>query len=235
MEPLLAIKQMSVSKKQDQNKIISNVNLNILPGDCIHLKGLNGSGKSTLLRSIVRHLDSSVEIAGEILFESKNLLQLSRKELQVFRSNISYLPQVDDYNGHYNVSVKDIIKESISSFRGQKIQFSKIEEVLKGFRFTTGDNPISILDLSLNPLRLSGGQKRALSITANIVARPNAKIYLIDEPFNNLDEANRDYVTGLLRHYVGEYKESAFIIVSHINEIDFYNKIIDINEIQGRN
>ena len=67
---------------------LKNITLDITEGDFVIIVGMSGAGKSTLLRT-VNNLVEPTE--GEVLVDSKNVTNASKKELKVIRSDtVSY-------------------------------------------------------------------------------------------------------------------------------------------------
>ena len=90
-EPLLEIKGLKV-KFPARKKILTavdGVDMVIRPGEIVGVVGESGSGKSVMSQSILRlrEYDSAVEYEGEILFEGKDILKLSQKEMRALRGN----------------------------------------------------------------------------------------------------------------------------------------------------
>ena len=83
--PALSIKNLNAG--YEGNRVLSDINLSIVPGQICGLIGPNGSGKSTLLRSI---LQLGVEVSGEILICDRMLSSLSDNQKARM---VSYLPQ----------------------------------------------------------------------------------------------------------------------------------------------
>lgn len=76
--PLIQFSDMSVTYGAMKAPALSNINLNINPGDRVAIVGRSGSGKSSLLRSVIRFYDPS---SGTCKVEGRNLIDLTRKEI----------------------------------------------------------------------------------------------------------------------------------------------------------
>jgi ABC-type multidrug transport system ATPase subunit len=78
------------------------------------------------------------------------------------------------------------------------------------------------------PSKLSGGQQRILTILSNVLSRPGASLYIIDEPLNNLDSKNIPTVVNFIRQLHLNFPRSSFLIVTHNDLFDFIDKVIEL-------
>lgn len=94
---------------------------------------------------------------------------------------------------------------------------------LKNVEIITGDvkvakeELVNLLDESLltKPVKyLSGGQRRRVAVVRSVLS--DADIYLLDEPFNGLDEKNRNNVSDYIHR---KLSDKIVLIASHINDI----------------
>ncbi len=97
----------NISKQFGKLKVLDQVNLEFLSGECIALIGPNGCGKTTLIKSI---LGMVVPDEGTILFNDKNILNDWK-----YRSQIGYMPQIGRYPENMTIGqvinmMKDIRK-----------------------------------------------------------------------------------------------------------------------------
>lgn len=231
MNKTIEINNLNIIVKKSNKKVVESINFKIYQGDVVHLRGNNGSGKSTILKAILNDQTENFLIKGDITFQED--LQLNNlksfKKLMDFRSVIAYCPQGDDYSGHYNTSILDILLDSVSSYKGTKLSKQEIINLFNLFVDLNNIHSDTKFTLNTNPTKLSGGQKRILSILANILCRPNAPLYIIDEPLNNLDNQNLLLVVRLIEQLAKDWPLSSFIIVSHLDSFKFFNKVIDIS------
>jgi len=231
MKKTIEVKNLTVRSKKEDKKIIDNLSFDILEGEVVLLKGRNGSGKTTLIKSLIHEDYKKYDISGNIVFVDKiNVINLKKdRELMNYRSQIGYVPQNDDYSGHYNLNVSDVILDSINSFKGKKVALKEIEEKLAGFDFDKGENGgLERFTFSSNPNKLSGGQQRILTILSNILSRPGALLYIIDEPLNNLDSKNIPAVVGMIRELHLLFPKSSFLIVTHNEMFNFVDRVIEL-------
>ncbi|MDN5725419.1 MAG: ATP-binding cassette domain-containing protein, partial [Propionibacteriales bacterium] len=96
-EPVLRIEDLSVSFRTGRSltPAVSGVSLEIRAGETLAIVGESGSGKSTTAAAVNRLLaDNAVLTGGRILFQGKDVANLSARQLQVIRgAGIGLVPQ----------------------------------------------------------------------------------------------------------------------------------------------
>lgn len=161
------------------------------------LLGQNGSGKSTFLK-IIAGLEKPN--SGSIKLHDNNDKSLN------FNGNISYL-------GHKLALKEELtVQENIKfwhNFYGKDLLAREFEEL--------GLNKLSSMIVS----NLSAGQKKKLALYRILMS--NKKIWLLDEPFSNLDKKAYGYLKELLLMRLNNDK--IIIITSH-SKLDLVDKMI---------
>lgn len=149
-----------------ESRIITDVSLEVRPGQVVCLMGRNGVGKTTLLRAIMGVLKPR---QGRILFDGQDLTR--RPPHHRARLGIGYVPQ-----GRGIFPYLTVYENLVMGFEGTKkrtIDPDTIEEmyvtfpVLKDMRARVAGT-------------LSGGQQQQLAIARALVSRP--RLLLLDEP-----------------------------------------------------
>lgn len=169
----------------EEIKVLQNLNLVLSDNKIVSLLGPSGSGKSTLL-----HLLSLLDKAdsGNILFNNKNLTEISDEERTIYRRNeISIVYQnnnlISDLSALENVAIANICKTNDinnANFLALKI--------LKDFGL---ENRIHHY-----PYQLSGGEQQRVAIARAVINDP--KLIFADEPTGNLDQKNSDLILNFL-------------------------------------
>ena len=161
--------------------VLTDINLQINPGERVALVGPSGAGKSTLFQLLLRFYDSQ---NGRILIENTPIERLS---LQLLRSQYALVPQE-------SVIFASSALENIRYGRPEASE----DEVRHAARAARADEFIQALpdgyatDLGERGVRLSGGQKQRISIARAILAdRP---ILLLDEATSALDASSEQQV-----------------------------------------
>lgn len=201
--------------------LLKDVNLSINEAEYILLNGLNGSGKSTFLKILANDIDSKLyhkfELKGIVLDSEGNNILLPEKR-QEFSKKICYVPQEDYFLGstileEFQISLNlaniDDSKENVY----QLMDELRLVEILKSIDKKTSEKDIKKI-YSLNPNKLSGGQKKLVSILSVVLRSKNCQLCLIDEPLNNLDIEHVRAICNLLT-YINQELKKAIVLVSH--------------------
>lgn len=209
-----AIELVSLSAGYGRALAIRDVTVSIEAGQRVALIGPNGAGKSTLFKAIVGLLPV---LSGQILIKGQPAHQQ--------RQAIAYVPQFEDIDWDFPVSVMDVVMMGLA----RQVGWLR----LPGARhYRTALNALERVGLPEYANRqigeLSGGQKRRVFI-ARALAQ-GASILLLDEPFSGvdaiaqqtlfeiLDSLRSDGVTVLLATH------DLHLISTHFDELLVINK-----------
>ena len=183
-EPIIEIKNASIF--QQENLVLSNVNLTLHKGEFIYLIGRTGSGKSSLLKTLYGELparDGTFRVAGY------DLTKLKRRDIPYLRRKIGIVFQdfqlLSDRNVERNLSF-------VLGATGwtDSVEISKrIDEVLAMVGLS--DKRKSM------PHQMSGGEQQGIAIARALLNAPD--VILADEPTGNLDPDPTLEVMKLLR------------------------------------
>lgn len=150
------------------------VTLDVHQGEIFVIMGLSGSGKSTLVRCLSRLIEPT---AGEVLFEGRDLLKASERELIEIRrhkmgmvfQHFALLPHLTVLG---NVAFPLAIQGVESAVREQRAREMVRLVGLEGRELYF-------------PRQLSGGQQQRVGIARSLAVEP--EIWFLDEPFSALD------------------------------------------------
>ncbi len=185
-------------------KAVDNVSFTINRGETFGLVGESGSGKSTIGKSILR-LQSITD--GEVLYDGKNLYQLSNKELRELRPKIQFIFQ-DPYSSlNPRIRVGDAIGEALLDHGlCEKHEFvEKVKEVME----ICG---LSEYQMNRYPHEFSGGQRQRIGIARAIILQPD--FIVADEPVSALDVSIQAQIINLFSK-LQRQKNITFLFISH--------------------
>ena len=222
MESMIELKNVSMSFKE--RRILTNLNLQIQPGEILVVIGPSGAGKSTLLRLMIGLLKPT---AGEIWVDGQEISQLDEDELNLIRRNMGMVFQ---YSALFDsMTVGDNVAFGIR-------QHTKMPEdqILRVIRRTL--RMVGLMGKeNVMPSELSGGMKKRVSLARAIAINP--KIVLYDEPTSGLDPVMSSTINRLImstRRILGvtavvvtHDMDSAFTIADRIAMM-YDEKIIEV-------
>lgn len=195
---------MSIILDNVKTDIFSNISLSLKEGEKIAIVGENGIGKTTFLRTLMGLIpfEGDMQILGTTLKE--------KKDFRAVYGDLGYLFQDSD-DSFIAPSVHEEIAFSQYNKTGDFDEaMSRADKLLEDFKIDHIKDKV--------PIKLSGGQKRIVSIAAVMVHDP--KILLLDEPSNHLDENVSLLVSDKLKEFKG-----SIIMVAH--NMDFAKNIVD--------
>lgn len=183
--------------------IFKDVSFTVESGEVMILKGPNGKGKTTLLSNIIQLLDP---LSGEVRYQgikvdsyiaSQSFLYLGENHFAF--DQLSLNQNIDYWLSIHNVTFdKKIRDQSIKYLFGE-------------------------LNLNKKFYQLSFGQKKKLQLLLLMLV--NKPIWILDDPFNGLDNATILKITKLLSKKVNS--KGTIIIASHQN-LDIPHRIYEL-------
>ena len=189
---------------------VKGVSFDIPENRTVALVGESGSGKSVTAMSILNLLPDNAERSGAILFQGRDLLKTSLRELQSVRGREIACVFQDPMSSLNPVfPVADQIMEPLIKHLGmsRRQALVRAEELL---------NEVGIPDpkrrLKSYPHEMSGGQQQRVMIAVALACNP--KLLIADEPTTALDVTIQRQVMELMTRLKDTHKMS-MLFISH--------------------
>lgn len=196
-----AVELKGLSFKRGDRYIFNNIDLAIPHGKITAIMGPSGCGKTTLLNLISGQL---LPNQGKVLVNSKNIPDLSRKELFDLRKEMGVLFQsgalFTDMTVFENVAFPIRTHTDLPEEMIHDLVYMKLQAV--GLRGA----------VDLMPDELSGGMKRRVALARAIAMDP--QILLYDEPFAGQDPIAMGVLVRLIK-LLNDALGITSVIVSH--------------------
>ncbi len=213
---MLTIKNLKAKVETDEGgkEILKGLNLQVNAGEVHAIMGPNGSGKSTLA-SVLTGREGYDVTEGEVLFEGKDLLEISPEDRARQGIFLAFQYPV----GIPGVSNTNFLKTAINEIRKSKAEepMSSVEflKLIKEKAKRVGLDP-QMISRYVN-VGFSGGEKKRNEIFQ--LAMLNPKLSILDETDSGLDiDALRAVAEGVNKL---KTNDNAFIVITH------YQRLLD--------
>lgn len=175
-------------------QIVSNVNLEIKPGEFICLLGPSGCGKSTLLNAIA----GFIPVSGQITVEGKIVNGPGPERGVVFQSSEVLFPWLTiSENVEYGLKIRGVPAAERAKKAAHYVAMVGLSHAANRF-----------------PAQLSGGMRQRAQIARVLINEPS--VILMDEPFGALDAQTRE----VLQHELDKiWRETGCTIIFVTHDI----------------
>lgn len=207
----IEFKEVSFRYEDNNEEVLSHVNLEVKPGDYVALVGTSGAGKTTLCSLIPRFYDVS---SGEILLDGTDIRRI----------------RLDDLRRQIG-----IVQQDVYLFAGtimENIRYGKPdatdEEVIRAAKAANAHEFIMEMpedydtDIGQRGVKLSGGQKQRLSIARAFLKNP--PILIFDEATSALDNESEKVVQESLEKLAKD--RTTFVIAHRLSTIRNARRIL---------
>lgn len=211
---LLEVNDLRVSfiTGESEFEAVKGVNFFVNKGETVGIVGESGSGKSVTARSIMRLLPSPPSFlkSGEILFQGKNLVEQSEKEMEQVRGqHISMIFQDPMTSLNPTIRIGEQIAESLIKHQGvsKKDAYSKTVELLDLVGIKNSEKRYSQY-----PHEFSGGMRQRAMIAMALACNPS--LLIADEPTTALDVTIQAQILNLMKQMQKKFGTS-IILITH--------------------
>ena len=208
--PILEVKDLSVSfhmydtgLEQYDLKVISDLSLDVHPGEIVAIAGSSGSGKSLLAHAVMGLLPGNASLKGEIFYKGELLDQNAKERLR--GKEMALVPQ--------SVAYLDPLLRVKNQVRGAKPDEALIEARKEIFRRLNLNEHTE----QLYPFQLSGGMARRVLVSTAVVS--GAELIIADEPTPGLDLDMAVEALKIFRELADEGK--AVVLITHDIDLAF--------------
>ena len=210
--PLLEIRNLDLWFDTEQGRVhaVRGVSFDVAAGKTLGIVGESGCGKSVTCHAILRLTPGNGFMAGEILFDGRDLAaggeegvaQIRGREIaMIFQEPLSALNPVHTIGGQ--------IGESLRLHRGMDAQAARAETLRLLERVGI---PEAARRMDEYPHQLSGGMNQRAMIAMALACRP--RLLIADEPTTALDVTIQAQILSLLQELQREFG-MAIILVTH--------------------
>jgi ABC-type dipeptide/oligopeptide/nickel transport system ATPase component len=189
---------------------VDDVSFQVAPGETLGVVGESGSGKSVTAFSILRLLQPPGRITGgRIMFEGRDLLALSEREMREVRgARISLIFQEPMTALNPVMRVGDQIAEALTVHGTSRAEArGRAIELLEAVRI-----PDAARRVRDYPHQLSGGMRQRVMIAIALACRP--PLIIADEPTTALDVTIQAQVLELMRELKARFN-LALLLITH--------------------
>lgn len=196
---------------QSRHIAVSDISIDIAPGEFVCLLGPSGCGKSTLLNSVAGYVAPS---NGQVLVDGKAVTEPGPDRGMVFQQ--------------YSLFPWKTVRENVAF--GPKILGRAEPEAV-------ADTMIAMVGLAKfgnrYPAELSGGMQQRVGIARALATYPN--VLLMDEPFGALDSQTRHMMQESLLEIWSEFGITVLFVTHDIDEAVFLgDRVLVMSASPGR-
>jgi len=212
--PIVSIE--GVHKSFGSNKVLDDVSLTVMPGECLVIVGPSGSGKSTLLRCINRleRIDQGrIVVDGMVVGDRATSTTRLRSEVGMVFQSFNLFPHKTVLE---NVTIGPMKVRGLGKREARDQAMALLERV--GLPEKANEHPS----------RLSGGQQQRVAIARALAMKP--RVMLFDEPTSALDPELVGEVLEVMRGLALD--GMTMLVVTH--EMAFAEDVADVAIVMDR-
>lgn len=214
MVPLLEIRGLKTHFATDQGLVqaVDGVDISVNRGETVCVVGESGCGKTVTAMSILKLISMPPGriVAGQIVFEGRDLVPLSNNELDDIRAKeIGFIFQEPMTSLNPVLTIGEQIAESLRRHEGlsKKDALARTVEVLRLVQIPNAEGRVHDY-----PHQFSGGMRQRVMIAMALACKP--KLVIADEPTTALDVTIQAQILDLLQD-MKERFGMAVMLITH--------------------
>lgn len=212
MTALLEIKNLHAKVIDEEKEILKGLSLTINKGEVHAIMGPNGSGKSTLAKVLAGH-PHYVVTEGEVIYEGKNLLDISPDERARDGVFLAFQYPVEIPGVSNSQFLRLAYNEKMKHLGQEELDPLEFKDLLKE-RAKIVEMDASFMNRSVNE-GFSGGEKKRNEILQMAILEP--KLAVLDETDSGLDIDALRIVAGGVNKL--RDAEKAIVLVTHYQRL----------------
>jgi oligopeptide transport system ATP-binding protein len=218
-EALLSVRNLKTYFYTDEGVVraVDGLSYDLHKGETLGIVGESGSGKSVHALSVMRLIPTPPGkiVAGQILFEGRDLLKLSDEEMRKIRGNrIAMVFQEPMTSLNPVLTIGEQIAEAVMLHQklGKKAAWDRAAEMLDRVKI-----PLAKERVRDYPHQFSGGMRQRVMIAMALSCNPS--VLLADEPTTALDVTIQAQIIELMRELQREFNTSIIMITHNLGVV----------------
>lgn len=214
--PLYSIQLKNIHFQYDQQPVLYNFSLSVKKEDFLVITGQSGKGKTTILNLLLGFLPPA---SGEILINDK---PSGKENIQNYWPAISYIRQQSFFI--HDTVLRNITLEE-ENHNKENLSFALEVSGINKWIETSPDGLSKMI--TENGKNISGGQRQRIAIARALYR--NADLFILDEPFSELDEESE---LALLQSFrkLSQSGKMVILITHNKKSLSFCNQAISLDE-----
>ncbi|CAH9109518.1 unnamed protein product [Cuscuta epithymum] len=215
-------KRLALIKRRNSNirpYILRNVNCEARDGEITAIAGPSGAGKTTLLDILAgnKATSSSRVVSGQVLVNGQPM------NPPHFRRISGYVTQDEALFPHLTVEETLTYSARFRLGLGRREAKERVAKLLKELGL---DHVAGMRIGSIGSRRISGGEKRRVSIGVELVHNPS--VLLLDEPTSGLDSAAALHVASLLQRMAKNQSKTVVLTIHQpgFRVLELFDKVV---------
>jgi phospholipid/cholesterol/gamma-HCH transport system ATP-binding protein len=200
------IEVTNIKKSFGDKTILQDISAQMEAGKCNLIIGTSGSGKTVFTKCMVGLFEPD---AGEILYDGKNMLQMTNEERKILRQDIGMLFQGSALFDSMTVEQNILFPLDMFTTLSQAEKKKRCDEVLERINLKDANKKY--------PSEISGGMKKRVGIARAIVLNP--KYLFCDEPNSGLDPQTSLLIDKLIKEITTEFNITTIVVTHDMNSV----------------